>query len=104
MGFFKAVRPFFPFSYREKTGKDLALSIVIYVLITVIVEVIAFVLGFLAGLTQVQALIWAVMAICGLLGTVAGIYSFMGIALAILHFVGVIDKVMKKGENQADEQ
>lgn len=104
MGFFKAVRPFFPFSYREKTGKDLALSIVIYALITVVVEVIAFVLGFLAGLTQVQALIWVVMAVCGLLGTVAGIYSFMGIALSILHFTGVIDKIMKNGENKADEQ
>lgn len=100
MAFFKAIRPFFPFSYREKTGKDLAISIVIYAVIGLIVGVVCFVAGFLAGLTRISLVIILVGLVTALLGTVGEVYTLAGIALSIMHFTGLLDKIMGKNSTE----
>ena len=97
MAFLKAIKPFFPFSYREKTGKDLALSIIIYVIINIVATVVLGVAAFLVGLlfADLGVLFWLLTAVLSLLGTVVGIYTVAGIAMSILHFTGVLDKATK---------
>lgn len=96
MAFLKAIKPFFPFSYREKTGKDLALSILVYVIIdvlaTVILAMIGFIIGLLTNLLNLVLVTWLVAAVISLLGFVVGVYVMGGIAMSILHFTGVLDK------------
>lgn len=103
MAFLKAIKPFFPFSYREKTGKDLAWSIVIYAIIQLLVAII---LGVTVGITAVVAgaidmawIAWSVGAVAGLIETVVGIYVVGGIVMSILHFTGVLDKINQPAEN-----
>lgn len=107
MAFLKAIKPLFPFSYREKTGKDLALSIIIYVVIEIVATVI---LGILVALTQfifgLIAMGWlasiVVMPI-GLLISLVNLYALGGIAMSILHFTGVLDKANGTKEEEKKE-
>lgn len=75
------VKKYFPFSFGLEDVKKLVISILIYVVIGVVSGVACTILGIVPLLGGITA--WVV-------GTVAGIYTTVGIVLAVLSFLKVI--------------
>ena len=69
-----------PWSFKNKTMKDLIVSILIYMAINIVG-------GFVLALLSIIPLIGFVFS---LLGGLLGIYSLAGVILASLHFFGLL--------------
>lgn len=74
------LKKFFPTAFKATELKDFIISLVIYVVIDVICGIV---LGLFAKLPLVGI-------IFSLLGSIVGLYAFVGIVLSILVFVKVI--------------
>ena len=74
------LKSLFPWSFKNKTMKDLIISILIYMAINIVG-------GLVFGLLSVVPLIGFVFS---LLGGLLGIYSLAGVILASLHFFGLL--------------
>ena len=75
-----ALKILFPWSFKNKTMKDLIVSILIYMAINIVG-------GLVFGLLSAIPLIGFVFS---LLGGVLGIYTLAGVILASLHFFGLL--------------
>lgn len=75
-----ALKILFPWSFKNKTMKDLIVSILIYMAINIVG-------GLVFGLLSAIPLIGFVF---GLLGGALGIYTLAGVILASLHFFGLL--------------
>jgi len=75
-----ALKKFFPHAFKATELSKLIITIIIYLLIDV---VCGFVIGLLAKLPIIGI-------IFGLLGSLVGLYAFVGIVLSILVFVKVL--------------
>ena len=74
------IKKLFPYSFKEKnTVKDLIIAILIYLAITIVCSIVTTILG---GIPLIGALI-------GLLSSLIGIYTFIGIVLAVLDYMKV---------------
>ncbi len=74
------LKKFFPYSFKVEELKSFIIALIIYVLIDV---VCGFVIGLLAKIPLIGI-------IFSLVGTIIGLYAFVGIILAILAFLKVI--------------
>lgn len=74
------LKSLFPWSFKNKTMKDLIVSILIYMAINIVG-------GFVFALLSSIPLIGLVFS---LLGGALGIYTLAGVILASLHFFGVL--------------
>ena len=74
------LKSLFPWSFKNKTMKDLIVSILIYMAINIVG-------GLVLGLLSVVPLIGFVFS---LLGGALGIYTLAGVILASLHFFGLL--------------
>lgn len=74
------LKSLFPWSFKNKTMKDLIVSILIYMAINIVG-------GLVFGLLSVVPLIGFVFS---LLGGALGIYTLAGVILASLHFFGLL--------------
>jgi len=74
------LKSLFPWSFKNKTMKDLIISILIYMAINIVG-------GLVFGLLSVVPLIGFVFS---LLGGALGIYTLAGVILASLHFFGLL--------------
>lgn len=74
------LKSLFPWSFKNKTMKDLIVSILIYMAINIVG-------GILFGLLSAIPLIGFVFS---LLGGLLGIYTLAGVILASLHFFGLL--------------
>lgn len=77
------LKKFWPRSFAVETGKDLAVTIVVYVVIGLVLGVIGYVLGLLPLVGGILG------AVVGVVGYVWDIYATAGIVFAILKFVKV---------------
>ena len=74
------LKSLFPWSFKNKTMKDLIISILIYMAINIVG-------GLVFGLLSAVPLIGFVFS---LLGGALGIYTLAGVILASLHFFGLL--------------
>ena len=75
-----ALKILFPWSFKNKTMKDLIVSILIYMAINIVG-------GLVFGLLSAIPLLGVVFS---LLGGALGIYTLAGVILASLHFFGLL--------------
>ena len=73
------LKKFFPYSFKSTNVKELLIVLVIYIIAD---AVCGAVIGLFGKIPVVGLL-------CGIVGTVVGLYFLVAIFLAILHFVGV---------------
>ncbi len=69
-----------PFNVKEKSVGSLLIQIIIFIIIVAIAGVV---IGFLSGLPNVGF-------IFSIIGSLLGLYSTIGIVLAILKFLGIV--------------
>ena len=74
------LKTLFPWSFKNKTMKDLIVSILIYMAINIVGGIVC---GLLAAIPLVGF-------VFSLLGGVLGIYTLAGVILASLHFFGLL--------------
>lgn len=77
------LKKFWPRSFAAETGKQLAVTIVVYVVIGILLGLIGFVLGLLPLVGGILG------TIVGIVDYVWGLYAAAGIVFAILKFVKV---------------
>ena len=84
------LRKLFPLSFKHKeTGKDLAVSIIVYAVMAIIATIILAIAGWVSGLLPgVLEVLTGI--ILGFIGTVVDVYATGGIVLSILVFTKVI--------------
>lgn len=75
------IRNLFPLSFRGTSGKDLVITILIYIALDIVC-------GLVIGLLGILPLIGWLFSI---VGWVAGIYFFAGIVIAVLAFLKVFN-------------
>ncbi len=69
-----------PFNVKEKSVGSLLIQIIIFIIVVAIAGVV---IGFLSGLPNVGF-------IFSIIGSLLGLYSTIGIVLAILKFLGIV--------------
>lgn len=74
------LKSLFPWSFKNKTMKDLIVSILIYMAVNIVG---GFVFALLSGIPLIGF-------VFSLLGGALGIYTLAGVILASLHFFGVL--------------
>lgn len=82
MNFQELSKKYFPQSFKTDTGKDLLVTVIVYIIISVIGSIVC---GLLDGLPLIGF-------VFSILGSLISLYTSIGIILAVLNFFGVLKK------------